>query len=497
MTAEVLLKGPGGHELKARAFIDPGAGLSLISSRVVQILELPLESSRTSFTTIQGTECQGSKHLTSVTISPLHSKLDIKCRPAVVQTVTEKIPNKQMAPVHEFPHLLGLQLADPTFNIPGRVDILLGADLWLHLQGKSPPITASASEPGAQDTVFGWAITGPVKAQEQALQNIPTYHVQPSMSNETLYNLAYDFWLAEGPEEPELPLSLVEAQVEKHYTDHLLYSPSACRYQVTLPRKPDCQPLGESRTQAVQRYFSNERSIIRRGVHKDFQAQIQGYLDAHHAEIVPALQLKLPNFYLPMHSVVKHSSTSTKLRVVFYESAATSTGVSLNQLLQIGPTLHPTLATILIKFRSYPVALTADVAKMYREVELAPEDRDLHRFIWKPTPEEPIQDYWMTRVTFGVSASPYLAIRTLQQTARDHGTEHPVATSHVMKSFYVDDLLAGAETEEKAVDLFFTLRSILQRGGFNLCKWRSSSLDVLQHIPQDLQENLSSTGYPN
>ena len=193
MTAEVMLKGPRGHQLKARAFLDPGAGLSLISSRVAQILQLPLESSRTSFTTVQGTKCQGSKYLTTVTISPLHNKKDFQCRPAVVQTVTEKIPNKVLAPVHDFPHLLGLQLADPTFNIPGRVDILLGADLWLQLQGTSPPITASASEPGAQDTVFGWVLAGPVKAQGSGLQDIPAYHLQPAMTNEDLYNLAYDF----------------------------------------------------------------------------------------------------------------------------------------------------------------------------------------------------------------------------------------------------------------------------------------------------------------
>ena len=310
------------------------------------------------------------------------------------------------------------------------------------------------------------------------------------MSNEELYQLAYSFWLSESVEEPEPPVSLVEAQVQQDYSDTVSYSPSACRYQVALPRKPDCQPLGESRSQAVQRYFSNEKSIIRKKVHCDFQAQIQGYLDSKHAEKVPAAELHLPHFYLPMHSVFKMSSTSTKLRVVFDGSAATSTGVSLNQLLQIGPTLHPTLGSILIRFRAYSVALTADVSKMYREVELAPGDRDLHRFIWRPTPEQPIQDYRMTRVTFGVSASPYLAVRTLQQTARDHGTEHPIATSHIMNSFYVDDLLAGADTVEKAVELFSSLRSILQKGGFNLCKWRSSSLTVLQSIPQDLQEKL-------
>ena len=96
----------------------------------------------------------------------------------------------------------------------------------------------------------------------------------------------------------------------------------------------------------------------------------------------------------------------------------------------------------------------------------------------------------MTRVTFGVSASPYLAVRTLQQTAADHRGDHPIASHHILHSFYVDDLLAGANTEEEAMELYSSLRSVLQKGGFNLCKWRSSSSPVLNHIPHDLQEKL-------
>ena len=143
-----------------------------------------------------------------------------------------------------------------------------------------------------------------------------------------------------------------------------------------------------------------------------------------------------------------------------------------------------------LSFVEVLLCLMTECIKMYREVALAPSDKDLHRFIWRATPEQPVQDNRMTRVTFGVSASPYLAVRTLQQTAADHGAEHPIASSHILKSFYVDDLLAGANTVEEAVELFHSLRAVLKQGGFNLCKWRSSSLSVLQSIPEDLQEKI-------
>ena len=59
---------------------------------------------------------------------------------------------------------------------------------------------------------------------------------------------------------------------------------------------------------------------------------------------------------MPMHSVIKESSTTTKLRVVFDASAKSSTGISLNDTLQVGPTINPSLTDILIRFRKSKVA---------------------------------------------------------------------------------------------------------------------------------------------
>ena len=282
---------------------------------------------------------------------------------------------------------------------------------------------------------------------------------------------------------------MVEQQVEQHYSDTVLYLPSECRYQVSLPRRTDIDNLGESRPQALSRYLSNERSIIRRDIWESFQQTVKTYFDLGHAERVPPEDKPpLPHFYLPMHAVFKDSSSSTKLRVVFDGSAATTSGLSLNQSLLVGPTIQPTLSNILLKFRLHSIAITADISKMYREVQLSPADKDLHRFVWRASPNMPVEDYRMTRVTFGVSASPYLAVKTLLQTAKDHGEEYPKATQLIQTSFYVDDFLGGAATPQEAVQLFHQIRTILLKGGFNLCKWRSSSSTVLQQIPTDLQE---------
>ena len=79
--------------------------------------------------------------------------------------------------------------------------------------------------------------------------------------------------------------------------------------------------------------------------------------------------------------------------------------LSLNDQLLVGPTVHPPLNDVLIRFRKH--VLTTDVSKMYRAVTLAPEDRDFWRDIYWPNRGL----FMMTRVTFGIAtflSSPLL-----------------------------------------------------------------------------------------
>ena len=149
-------------------------------------------------------------------------------------------------------------------------------------------------------------------------------------------------------------------------------------------------PLGDSRFQALQRHHSNERAILRKNTWEPFQALVKEYLDLGHAVPVPPHSLVSTRemHYLPMHAITKESSTSTKLCVIFDASARASNGISLNDSLLVGPTLHPKLETILFHFRTYPVAITADISKMYRVVDLAEPDKDLHRFVWRAQPSD-------------------------------------------------------------------------------------------------------------
>jgi len=55
--------------------------------------------------------------------------------------------------------------------------------------------------------------------------------------------------------------------------------------------------------------------------------------------------------------------------------------LSLNNCLQIGPNLIPKLFDILVKLRSHPIALVADIEKAFLMIGITEEDRYKLRFL--------------------------------------------------------------------------------------------------------------------
>ena len=175
-----------------------------------------------------------------------------------------------------------------------------------------------------------------------------------------------------------------------------------------------------------------------------------------------------------MHSVLKESSSTTKLRIVFDTSAKTSSGISFNQQLLPGPSLHPVLTSVINRFRCHFIAMTSDVSEMFREILLHPDEKDYHRYLVRNS-QGNIQDWHMLHLTFGVASSPFLAKRVLRQLAEDYKEDYPTASSIILLSFYVDDCLTGADTVQEAEDIRSQLCSLLQRAGVILRKWRTNS----------------------
>ena len=485
MTCYVQVEAPDGSLVRARALLDSASSASFVSERLTQGLSLPRSHQNAQIAGVAGlvksSPLQSIASFNVVTSCPPGEKISLTA--VVVPRVTCDLPLCPIPFSLKWSHISGLQLADPDFGVPSKIDLLLGAEVFasvvLHGRRSGPP-----GSPTAFETKFGWALTGNTNTSA-VTSSIATYHVSVLTGDDLLRK----FWELEE-KTPTTLYAPEERAVIQHFQSHHRRSADG-RFVVPLPRKLDANPLGESRSQAVRRFIGFERSIHSKGLFSDVKAVIDEYFEKGHAELVPSADLEKPPqsvYYLPIHVVVKESSTTSKVRAVFDASAKTSSGVSLNDTLLVGPTVHSSLVDVLLRFRQFRVALIADVSRMYRAVSLVESDRDFHRFLWRDSPACQLKDYRMTRITFGVSASSFIANMCVRQNALDFASQFPRATRAVEESFYVDDGLTGADSIEEAIELRAQLQNLFDKGGFLLRKWNSSEIAVLQHIDSELRD---------
>ena len=376
MTCRVRITAPDGSSVIARALLDNASSASFFSERLVQNLALPRVNQQIRVSGIGGMSHKlPIQSITSFQIAPIqHTGRSIAVTAVVVPKVTCDLP---LCPVPfdlQWKHITDLPLADPGFGQPGRVDILLGVDVFVDIlrHGRR---TGPLGSPTALETEFGWVLCGSAGSatpHAHANVHITTFHSSVLSGDDILRK----FWeIEESPADPS-SLSVEERTMVRHFQSNYSRTKEG-RFVVPLPKDPSAKSIGESRSQAVRRFLSLERTLHSKGRFKELDTVIQEYLDLGHAEMVQDTEMEKPLdsvFYLPVHAVYKASSATTKIRAVFDASAKSATGVSLNDTLLVGPTVHPPLIDVLLRFRLHPVALTADISKMYHAVELALTD---------------------------------------------------------------------------------------------------------------------------
>ena len=111
----------------------------------------------------------------------------------------------------------------------------------------------------------------------------------------------------------------------------------------------------------------------------------------------------------------------------------------------VGPQFQKDLFGVLIGFRFHQIALTADIAKMYRQVQFDDKDKDFRSVLWKNPNETEVKTYRMTRVSYGIASSSYHSIIPLNALADSctNGNLRPAINNDI----YVYDLLTGADKE--------------------------------------------------
>lgn len=380
----------------------------------------------------------------------------------IIDGMHSQMPNQSFDRVN-FDQVPTHKLADPSYNTSASIDGIIGVTfLAKHLQ---PQLLQGPLGLMAQETSFGWIVFG----GQYPPDNVDLLTTIGVVTLSDIYNLIKRFWEIEDSIEDQLVLSPEDISCEQLYQSTLVKYER--RYAVTIMLKPDAV-LGNSRATALRRLYALERRFQRepemQEKYKEFMRQYRDL--GHMIEAEPLHDETAMHYYIPHHGV----AIDRKFRVVFDASAKTTNGLSLNEVVYTGPRLQGDIVDILMNFRIGRIAMTADIVKMYRQVQVRSEQWDLQRILWRESTTEPIQEFTLTTVTYGVTSAPFCAVRTLVQCADDNAAEFPRAVRVTKNDFYVDDLLTSTHTSQQAAQLKCELVTMLSNGGFELAKWHSN-----------------------
>lgn len=463
-TAMVKVRSEQGHTIILRALIDQGSQASFISEKATQVLKLKREPARGSIVGVASTRTYITQ-VVKLQVSSHQDKFTMQLRAYVIsKQLTTKMPTTTIV-TNNWPHLQELDLADPSYNTPGPIDLLLGVKEYAQIIEDASIIRGPPGTPCAQKTTLGWILFGEIttRVQEQSF-NVMHHQVDVDDLLKSIWEVDHDAKRSFTKEEEACENIYAKTYTRNEDGRYVVKLP----FKTTVPRACD----GNTRDIAKNRLLQLETRFQRMPkLKEDYRHVIEDYIKLKHMEEVPAEEIHTKkSIYLPHLPVVRAEKETTKTRAVFDASCKGTNGISLNDDLLVGPILQEDHRSLIMRWRMHAVCFVSDVQKMYRMVLTTKEDVDYQRILWRNDTSDDIKDYRLLTVTFGTASAPYLAIKTLLQLGIDEGHAYPIAAKMIAEDFYVDDLMSGCDTAEEAKIASRQLKEILQKGGFQLKK---------------------------
>ena len=467
MTASVFAKGNSSRRTQARLLIDGGSRRSYIRSSLEKMIKAQKVGSESLQIQSFGENCTKS-NLDLVTVN-LSSKTDdymssfkLLSTPNLCSPL-EMIPN---GPWIKELEERGFMLADDIQNSlsdPKSIDIIIGADqMWKIFTSN---VFSTSYGIVASETKFGWVLQGPISNYEA---NATCTSVS---TTNTLFTVDVSkFWELETMNMDRYessPLDEFYECIEREDTG---------RYKLPLLWKNSEKNLDSNFDVAKQRLkYLNNRLERNPNLKNEYANVFEEYKEMDIIEKVPENEMCKDDgvFYLPHHAVVKEKSESTKVRPVFDGSVKNKQNVSLNELLDAGPSLLPQLLELLLRFRYYVIPYTGDITKAFLQLSLKEDERDYLRFL--------LNDgvYRFKRVCFGITCAPFL----LNATIKYHLLNCKESIAEKMaQNFYVDDLISGSSSVDECISESNDASMIMNSACMNLTKWTSSCKELAKKL---------------
>ena len=474
----------------AYAFLDMGSSATFCSPQLLNRLNMEGQSEHLIMTTAtaenQRITCELVKGL-KVSDTAAMNVIDLPPTYTLDRIPVDRKDTATSVDLERWPYLR--EVVPP--EVDAGVEVLIGANCPQALT----PLEVRADEEGcpvAIRTSLGWVVYGPrfrsqVREQTESVNRINVHRCtndEFDLHNKfvSLYNQDFEHDRSSTDVgfsvEDRTWMQIVEGGI-RHLDG---------RYQIPLPLKsetllPDNKQQAEQRAEQLKRKLTKNEKYL-----KDYKKFVNDLIEKNYAERVKSEEIDTARgrtWYIPHHGVY-HPMKPEKIRVV-YDCSSTYRGISLNSRLLQGPNLTSSLLGVLLRFRERPVAVMADVEKMFYQVRVPDNDRSFLRFLWWPNGDtrQELEVYQMNVHLFGAISSPACANFALRRTAQDFGDMFGEdVKDSIQRSFYVDDFMRTGSTAEEVLKDARGVRDCCALGGFRLTGFVSNSSDVMLGLPE-------------
>ncbi|GFX27557.1 uncharacterized protein TNCV_4996121 [Trichonephila clavipes] len=436
-TALILVKDKYSEWQTFRALLDSGSETCLISNECANKLRLKTERINTLISCLNYASMVVNGCV-KVAISNQNKSFEMELDMLVVKKITDFIPQKALEINSDFSNFV--ELADSKFNVPGKIDLLLGANIFYELL-KPERIKIKDSQLLLVNSIFGYIVTGNLDSINETKAHCGL------IRDEDLNKNLEKFWKLEEVEEP-IVKNKERLICEEHYANTPFRTKEG-KYVVSMPLKKEPSCLGNSKDIALKRLGSLWNRLARDdnylNLYREFLRDYERL--GHMKEVTNETEPEI-TYYATHHGIYRPEKSTTKLRVVFNCSSLTDNGISLNDIQYNGGVIQEDLYVQMLRFRTYTYAFTADIKMMYRTILINTKQRNLQRIVWCESEHESPKIYELSTVTYGTVSAPYLAQRTLTQLSMDEEANFPIAASVLRNNLYMDDVLCGAATDE-------------------------------------------------
>jgi len=457
---------------QGRAFVDEGAGFNFIESSMIERLRIPTIKGP-AITALGLGRKSGKAHTNYVWLTVKGRRNQnvqlLFCVIPKISYVHFKTPPN--AVIQKMPADLRREYWDDQEQ---PVEMLIGiCDYVPRIEASQLIEVSPTTRLLVQTSVFGTTISG---GELKAMVPLP---VNMTLCSEDLLR-----------EDEAADAVEVDQFVQNFLTEHVRTTTG--RIEVDMPMTGNLA-LDSNRGRSLQQMLSNVKRWKKNGTIGKVVDILREWETNGIIEPITEADSKDGRYHvLSYHTVIKLTSATTKVRLVFNGSLKDSEGRTLNDYLFKGHTTWG-LVKSLSDFRLGQYPLVGDIRQAFLMVQLSLTDRNMFCFFWPS--EEQQRLYRFARVPFGTSASPFLLYAALLKIIELEQLNFP-SLHDLIRRFYVDDLVTSFDSRDECQSLKNDCIDAFNRHGMKF-GWSGNDICGVLGLKWDPASDLLSIKMPD